>query len=100
MMNLHHPQTSRIFDILKSNEIGEVLSFNFKFGFDIRKKFLYFFKKKINFLNRLTDPNLGGGAINDLGCYGIAFSNKIADFLGFSGNYKIKKKKQNWCNRC
>ena len=92
MMNLHHPPTSRIFDILKSNEIGEVLSFNFKFGFDIRKKFLYFFKKKINFLNRLTDPNLGGGAINDLGCYGIAFSNKIADFLGFSGNYKIKKK--------
>ena len=91
MMNLHHPQTSRIFDILKSNDIGQVLSFNFKFGFDIRKKFLYFFKKKIKSLNRLTDPGLGGGAINDLGCYGVAFSNKIASFLGLSNNYKIKK---------
>ena len=91
MMNLHHPQTSRIFDILKSNDIGQVLSFNFKFGFDIRKKFLYFFKKKIKSLSRLTDPGLGGGAINDLGCYGVAFSNKIASFLGLSNNYKIKK---------
>ena len=94
MMNLHHPQTSKIFDILRSNDIGQVLRFNFKFGFDIRKKFLYFFKKKINFLSRLTDPDLGGGAINDLGCYGIAFSNKLASFLGLSSNYKIKKKNQ------
>ena len=42
-------------------------------------------------MNRLTDPGLGGGAINDLGCYGVAFSNKIASFLGLSNNYKIKK---------
>ncbi len=62
------------------------------FGYDIRKKFLYFFKKKINFVNRLTDPTLGGGAINDLGCYGVAFSNKIASFLNCSKNYEIKKK--------
>ena len=92
MMNLHHPQTAKIFEILKSDKIGQVLSFDFKFGFDIRKKFLYFFKKKINFLSRLTDPDLGGGAINDLGCYGIAFSNKIASFLGHSSYYKIKKR--------
>jgi len=92
MMNLHHPQTSQIFEILNSNELGRILSFNFKFGYDIRKKFLYFFKKKINFVNRLTDPTLGGGAINDLGCYGVAFSNKIASFLNCSKNYEIKKK--------
>jgi len=92
MMNLHHPQTSQIFEILNSNKLGKILSLNFKFGYDIRRKFLYFFKKKINFLNRLTDPTLGGGAINDLGCYGVAFSNKIASFLNCSKNYEIKKK--------
>ena len=92
MMNLHHPQTSQIFEILNSNKLGRILSFKFRFGYDIRKKFLYFFKKKINFINRLTDPTLGGGAINDLGCYGVAFSNKIASSLNCFKDYEIKKR--------
>ncbi len=42
MMNLHHPQTSQIFEILKSNELGKISAFNFKFGFDIRKSIFIF----------------------------------------------------------
>ena len=82
MMNMHHPQTSKIFELINNGKIGSIINFNHKFGFDIRKKFLKFFKKKINFLNRFTDPQLGGGAINDLGCYGVSFSNKLAALNG------------------
>ena len=79
MMYLHHPQTNKIFEIIKNHEIGEIYKFEYKLGFDIRRKFLNIYKKKINFLSRLTDPKLGGGAINDIGCYPISFSNKLAN---------------------
>ena len=82
MMNLHHPQTSEVFNLIKSGEIGDLINFKHKFGFDIRKKFLKFFRKNINFYNRLTNPNLGGGSINDLGCYGVSFANKLANLKG------------------
>ena len=94
MMNLHHPQTSKIFEFIKEGKIGSLVKFTHNFGFDIRKKFLKFFKKKINFLNRLTDPSLGGGAINDLGCYGVSFSNKLASLNGSAEIKDIKTKKR------
>ncbi len=92
MMYLHHPQINKIFEIIKNNEIGELYKFEYKLGFDIRKKFLGFFRQDINFLNRLSDPKLGGGAINDIGCYPISFSNKLANIFK---NNKIKKIKKN-----
>ena len=91
MMNLHHPQTSEVFNLIKSGEIGDLINFKHKFGFDIRKKFLKFFRKNINFYNRLTDPNLGGGSINDLGCYGVSFANKLANLKGLDNVIKVKK---------
>ena len=90
MMNLHHPQTSKIFEIIQEGKIGSLLKFKHNFGFDIRKKYFKFFKKEIDFLNRLTDPKLGGGAINDLGCYGVSFSNKLASLNGYSNVMDIK----------
>lgn len=95
MMNLHHPQTQKILDLVRSMEIGEIISFDHKFGFDIRKKFLGLFKRNINFYNRLTNPKLGGGAINDIGCYGISFANKLAQVKNSKKIINIKKKIEN-----
>ena len=78
MMYLHHPQFDKILEIINSNEIGKIYKLEYNLGFDIRKKILGF-KKKIKFLSRLTDKKLGGGAINDIGCYPVSFSNKLAN---------------------
>ena len=94
MMNLHHPQTSKIIDFINDGKIGSLVSFEHKFGFDIRKRYLKFFKKKINELNRFTDPKLDGGAINDLGCYGVSFSNKLAAISGSDEIIDTKKTNQ------
>ena len=83
MMYLHHPQYNKILEIINNNEIGIIYKLEYKLGFDVRKKF-FGFKRKIKFLSRLTDKKLGGGAINDIGCYPVSFSNKLAN---------IKKKK-------
>jgi predicted dehydrogenase len=90
-MYLHHPQFNKILEIISNNEIGEIYKLEYKLGFDIRKKFLAF-KKKIKFLSRLTDPILGGGAINDIGCYPISFSNKLANFNKKNDIEKIHSK--------
>jgi len=92
MMNLHHPQSHQIFELINSGEIGKITKFHHKFGLDIREEFLNFFKKSINFYNRFTDPKLGGGAINDLGCYGVSFANKLAKLNNSPKIIKIKKK--------
>ena len=78
MMYLHHPQFNKILEIINNNEIGKIYKLEYNLGFDIRKKILGF-KRKIKFSSRLTDKKLGGGAINDIGCYPISFSNKLAN---------------------
>ena len=79
LMYLHHPQTKMILDIIRSNEIGKITNINFFIGFDMRRRVLKYFKKKIDFKSsRLTDPNLGGGAINDFACYGLTYAMLIA----------------------
>ena len=78
-MYLHHPQTKIILDIIRSNEIGKITNINFFIGFDMRRRVFKYFKKKIDFKSsRLTDPNLGGGAINDFACYGLTYAMLIA----------------------
>lgn len=79
LMYLFHPQTKMILDIIKSNEIGKITNINFSLGFDIRRRVFKFLKKKIDFKNsRLTNTNLGGGALNDLACYVLTYSMLIA----------------------
>ena len=89
MMYLHHPQFNKILEIINNNEIGEIYKLEYNLGFDIRKKILGF-RKKINFLSRLTDKKLGGGAINDIGCYPVSFSNKLANINKKNNFQKIK----------
>jgi len=104
LMYLHHPQTKKIIDIIKQNEIGEILRINFNVGFDLRRRYylkifnkkIKLFKKKINFTDsRLTNTKLGGGALNDFACYPISYSILIAS-ANFGVDFlppKILKKK-------
>jgi len=86
LMYLHHPQTKKILNILRQNEIGNIYKIKFDIGYDLRKRFsvsifkkkINLFKKRIDFVSSKTDPKLGGGAINDLACYPLSYSMLIA----------------------
>jgi predicted dehydrogenase len=66
---LSHPQTSKIFNLINNDEIGEIKSIESSFGFKV---------KKIDPKSRLFDKKLGGGAILDIGCYPISFISLFA----------------------
>ena len=61
---LSHPQTSVILDLVNNDEIGEIISIESTFGFEVRK---------IDPESRLFNKKLGGGAILDVGCYPMSF---------------------------
>lgn len=56
-----HPQYNRVKEIISSDEIGEVqmMKTNFTFHLDLNSE------------NIRLNKDFGGGAINDIGCYGI-----------------------------
>ena len=105
-MYRYHPQIPKILDLLKNNVIGNLVSMESFFGFDIlsRKKiFGIKLKKKLNKNNRLYNKELGGGAILDLGCYPVSMSILIASLIPKFDFNKIKvlnKKKRYWADRC
>jgi predicted dehydrogenase len=71
------PQTHLILDLIKSDQIGNLISMKSVFGVNLmtKKKFFFFNKKKkIDSNSRLFNKNLGGGCILDLGCYPISFT--------------------------
>ena len=65
-----HQQTQFVIKKIKEGEIGLVKKIDATFGFLV---------KKINFKSRLFDKKLGGGAILDVGCYPVSYSNLIAN---------------------
>jgi len=65
-----HPLISFLIKTLKEKTIGEILDIKSTFGFK---------KKTKNNNHRLFNKKLGGGAILDLGCYPVSFSNLIAN---------------------
>ena len=71
LMYLHHPQILKAIELVKADKIGKIKKINASFGFKVGKKFLFFELKKIDPKSRLFNPELGGGAINDLSCYPI-----------------------------
>ena len=92
-MYRYHPQIPKILDLLKNNVIGNLVSMESFFGFDIlgRKKiFGIKLKKKLNKNNRLYNKELGGGAILDLGCYPVSMSILIASLNSRFDFNKIK----------
>lgn len=78
------PQIKLVLDMIKNQEVGNLISMNSSFGVNIltKKKFFFFNKKKkIDSSNRLFDKNLGGGCILDLGCYPVSFSLLIGSLI-------------------
>jgi|TARA_B100001540_G_C15793887_1_gene636723 predicted dehydrogenase len=87
-----HPQTLKLVDLIKQNEIGELQSMKSFFGKNIiEKKNIFGFKKlKINKESRLFREDLGGGSILDLGCYPASLSILIANLKSKLQNYDVK----------
>ena len=79
-----HPQAKIIREIVKKNELGEIINIQSSFGFKVNK---------IKPESRLFNKKLGGGAILDIGCYPLSILNffyKDANnykFLGANGNF-------------
>jgi predicted dehydrogenase len=63
-----HPQTQKLVELIREKKIGDVRVIQATFSF----------KTEFNPKSRLFDPNLGGGAILDVGCYPMSMSRLIA----------------------
>ena len=66
-----HPQHKKILDIIAKNKIGTIHSFSAKYGFNV-----LFSNKNFRF-----NKKLGGGSLNDVGCYLISASTFIFNDL-------------------
>lgn len=89
-MNIYHPQIDLVKNLIQDNEIGDIQKIEINIGFNILKKFLIFEYYKYNKTHRLLDKNKGGGAIFDIGCYGISISRKIIkDMCKEEDNFKL-----------
>lgn len=67
-MYRHHPQTQQVVDLVESGAIGQVRM--------IEASFCY--NSGVQPESRLQAKELGGGAILDIGCYGMSFCRLIA----------------------
>ena len=61
LMYLHHPQFQQMSGWITGGRLGTVLSVGSRFGIP-----------KLDYASFRTDPNLGGGALFDVGCYPIS----------------------------
>jgi predicted dehydrogenase len=64
-----HPQTAALLDILKSGVIGEVRALSVSFGYRPGSSWE---------AGRVTDADLGGGGILDVGCYAVSVARMVA----------------------
>ena len=67
-----HPQTIEITNQILNNEIGNVKKVESSFGFRVNPIF------KFKPGHRLFNKKLGGGAVNDIGCYPVSIAVLIA----------------------
>ena len=83
-MYRYDPLIIKLIELIKSNEIGDLLSLESSFGVNIliKKNFLFFKKKKkINKNSRQFNKQLGGGCILDLGCYPTSLTILMASLM-------------------
>lgn len=62
-----HPQHTKCLEIIKNNKIGKVFSLHGRYGFNLN----------VSQKNFRLNKKLGGGVLNDVGCYLICISNLI-----------------------
>ena len=66
-MYLHHPQTLRALELIRSGTLGSVQVISGAFSFLLDQP-----------NDPRTDPDLGGGSLWDVGCYPVSISRRIA----------------------
>jgi predicted dehydrogenase len=66
-MYLHHPQTLRMLELVRSGTLGTVQLISAAFSFLLD-----------NGSDPRIDPDLGGGSLWDVGCYPVSISRRIA----------------------
>ena len=98
-MYRYYPQIKKVIEILKTNQLGKLISMETTFSNNLLYKKKYFFfkkKRKIKPENRLFNKDLGGGSILDLGCYAISFSLLIASLIDGLNlkNFKLRNIKK------
>jgi predicted dehydrogenase len=76
----YHPQTFKIIELIKENNIGDIYKINISFGNDALggKRFFGYRLKRPNKNKRLFNQELGGGAILDMGCYVVSMATLLA----------------------
>ena len=72
-----HPQIPKLIELIKSKTIGDIISIESSFGFDMEKTIPE---------HRLFNKDLAGGGILDVGLYPISFSRLVA---GVASNDKF-----------
>tara|TARA_B100000902_G_scaffold99842_1_gene102247 strand:+ start:287 stop:1315 length:1029 start_codon:yes stop_codon:yes gene_type:complete len=83
-MYRYDPLMVKIIDLIKRNEIGDLLSIDSSFGVNLltKKKFIFFKKnKKIDNKSRQFNKELGGGCILDLGSYTTSLTILISSLI-------------------
>ena len=92
-MYRYDPLILKIIDLIKSNEIGDLVSLDSSFGINMltKKKFIFFKKnKKIDSKSRQFNKELGGGCILDLGCYTTSLTILISSLIKSINNKNFK----------
>ncbi len=98
-MYRYNPLIYKVVEIIKSAELGKIISMQSNFCKNIlsKKKFFFFEKKrKIDENSRLFSKKLGGGCILDLGCYPVSLTLLIASLIKDLdiNNFKLKNIKK------
>ena len=92
-MYRYHPQIEAVLEVIRNNDIGNLLNMKSQFGNNLlsKRKFWFFNKKKkIDPNSRLFSKKLGGGCILDLGCYPSSFSLLISSLASKKDKPEIK----------
>ena len=76
----HHPQHKKVMDLIENNTLGDLLSFQGRFGFPFPKEGNIRLKKE-----------LGGGVLNDAACYPLYASRMLFKEEPLSVFCKLKK---------
>ncbi len=94
-MYRYDPLIKSTIDLIKNDEIGDLLSLESSFGINLltKKKFMFFKKnKKIDKNDRKFCKELGGGCILDLGCYATSLTILISSLIKNidNNNFRIR----------
>jgi predicted dehydrogenase len=66
-MYVHHPQTARLLELVRSGALGEIRGMQSAFSFNLTYP-----------NDPRLEPSMGGGALWDVGCYSVSLARRVA----------------------